>query len=344
MVDEVLSFLFDSNNPLFNEFYALEQRIYAQDKRWTPLNKQDLITLINTRTVPGKITCYLYKVQDMVKSRVMTITDMDSSEMYFAFFETVDRDSGKHIIRYILQEAESQGYSKVIGPRLSNLYLGLLTEGFKLPQTIFTVYNQDWYRDIFDDLDFKLAQKYLTFMFDRSINFDTIFHFLKNRIPTDIRTRNLDMTKLDQELNIFNNMNQVFSDREHYDQRTAGDDQSLAQLLLPIINPSYIVIAESIATGEAVGMVICLPDTYPSKRGEEISGVRFISITVLPAWQNRGVALAMIIRLAKTLLGQDELQYLEASFVMEENSAPISISKKFGAKSGRVFEILEKQL
>ncbi|MDV2990300.1 MAG: hypothetical protein P3T54_09190 [Dehalogenimonas sp.] len=258
---------------------------------------------------------------------------------WIGFFEALEnhQDAGGAILKECESFLRTAGAKSVLAPKVDNLLVGLLVSGFDQPQTILTNYNPPYYPEIFRKLGYRVTATMRTFNYSRS----------SAKLPevklSGFTTREFNLNRLPGEIVIFNRLqNTIFAGSHNYTPRTLEQDREMVASLLPFIDPELIIIAED-AAGEAVGLLICLPDVYQSFRNQEIKRGRVISIGVVPGWKTKGVGALMGSHLARNLLKKG-YEYLEASWILSDNLPPQNLAKRFIADDGKEFVLLGKSL
>jgi hypothetical protein len=235
------------------------------------------------------------------------------------------------------QVLSESGAKSVLAVKSDNQLVGLLTNGFTMPQTIFTGYNPPYYLDTF------LRHGYTVATGIRSLNFDADSVRKPDIKIRGFITREFNRRNLNEEIAVFNTLqNAIFADRNGYVSRTIDEDNEMVQSLIPFIDDELIIIAED-SDGNASGLLICLPDKYQVFKGEKQDRARLISIGVLPGWRYGGVGAMMISHLIKNLLKKG-YRTAEASWILEGNVDPQNVARRFNAKPGREFVLLKKNL
>ncbi|MGI2335076.1 MAG: hypothetical protein ACRKGH_00280 [Dehalogenimonas sp.] len=334
----------DDHNGI-NAFLEVARQVYKDNPIWVPESDQAFLQRYKAWQTSDNVTIQAFVAleDDQPVARACAIlnkgsVDNDSRPIgWIGFFETLEKhqDAGCAI----LSECESflceAGVKSVLAPKVDNLLVGLLVTGFDQPQTVLTNYNPPYYLDVFRKMGYHVTTILRTFNYLRG----------SAKLPdvnlSGFTTREFNINQLHSELLIFNRLqNNIFAGINNYAPRTFEQDQEMVQSLLPFIDSELIIIAED-ASGEPVGLLICLPDIYQSYRDHDIKRGRVISIGVVPGWKTKGVGALMGSHLARNLIKKD-YQYLEASWILSGNIPPQNLARRFNANAGKEFVLLGK--
>ena len=258
---------------------------------------------------------------------------------WIGFFESKKDcpEAAVAILEKCEQALVTAGARSVLAPKIDNLVLGLQTDGFSFPQTVYTNHNPPYYLDIFLKSSYKIKARLQTFLFTKS---DFVFSEIK--LP-GFGTRTFDRNNIEREIQIFHDLqNSLFTGGMGYVPRTLDEDRDLVSSFLPFIDDELIIIAED-TSGNQVGLLVCLPDIYQLAHEGKIDRARLISIGVLNGWSRNGVGAMMGSHLAKNLLAKG-YTVAEASWIFEDNKPPQNLAKRFQALPAREFVLLEKSL
>jgi GNAT superfamily N-acetyltransferase len=260
-------------------------------------------------------------------------------EGWLGFFESNQRhpQAGKAILEKCEQRLAAAGAISVVGPKIDNLILGLLVNGFSLPQTIFTNHNPPYYLELFKQCGFGVKTRILTYTFDRN----TV------RLPEikkmGFLTRTFNRFDFSKETLVFHQLqNSIFYGSVGWVPRTFDEDRELIESFLSFIDDELVIIAED-SKGNHVGLLVCLPDIYQPFREGLMTRARIISIGVLPGWERNGVGAMMVSHLITNLLKKG-YSSIEASWILDSNKLSQNLARRFNAVSGREFALLEKRL
>lgn len=328
------------------QFFLLPHEVYRHRPVWVPENRSAMRVFSDGAAGIVRVPL-LALAGDKAVARLVCIMhsrtrDEDTARQgWMGYFEALDgyREHALELIRYAEGVLVSSGAALVTVPRTDNQDMGFLVRGYRLPQTVMTMYNPPYYPALFEQAGYMVKKRSLCFTFSRQR-----FSIPRLALPGNVRTRELDMDNLEREVAIFNRLqNEIFQGRDGYIPRTVEEDKALINSVMPYLNKDLVIFAGD-EGGRPLGVVLCLPDFYQALKGEKITRARIVSIGVLPGWENKGVGKALGYHLMQNLLQKTEFEEAEASFIRSDNMPPQLLALKFGAKPGREFALLQKKL
>jgi len=330
-----------------NQFLDVARQVYKDDPIWVPESEQTFLqrfkawkTGLKVRMWPIVALEDNYPVARGAAILAKAATDEDGNPQgWIGFFESLEehRDAAESILHRCEDILRMAGAKSILAPKVDNLIVGLLTNGFTLPHTVLSNYNPPYYLNIFQQSGYEVRLKLHTFNFTR----ETVKR-AEIKLP-GFTTRESDRNRLPQELAIFNRLqNSIFTGTNQYISRTLEEDREMVQTFLPFLDDELVIIAED-KKRNAVGLLICLPDLYQAFKGDKINRARIISIGVMPGWKTKGVGSMMGSHLMQNLLKKG-YQTAEASWILERNIQPHNLVKRFNAASGKEYVLLGKKL
>ncbi|MCY3410416.1 MAG: GNAT family N-acetyltransferase [Candidatus Heimdallarchaeota archaeon] len=330
------------NNPVeMVMFFDLPQVIYSNDPIWMGENSDEI-----TRYIKQSKSVVLIAVeQTVIYARVICILNnkaiVDGKQQgWLGYFECLknQQKAGKELLDAACMYLKQNDFETVVGPKLDNLRLGLQIKGFNHPQSILSNYNPKYYQKIFKKAGFKIAFRTYAFYLTRKII--QKFNF---EMRNDIVTREFKIDDLENEIKIFASLNQqIFAGNNDYVPRTFEEERQLVHSLLPIIDPKLIIIAEH--ENKPIGMIVSILDANQKKKEGKIDRLRIISIGVLPEWHRKKVGAMLGAHLMRNGMPMENLQYAEASFILDHNIPSQLLAKRFNARVGRTFALFKKEL
>lgn len=329
-----------------SHFLEVATKVYEHDPIWVPQSETAF-----TQRFEDSSTQKRYRMWPIIALEdnspvaravaILATNAMDEvghCQGWIGFFEVLKEYQAT--AKCVLQRCEAilqvEGAQSVLAPKVDSLLVGLLTDGFGLPQTVLTNHNPPYYLGVFQDCGYEVYSRMRTFYFTR----ETVRR-LQVEIP-GFTTREFDRNRLPQEIAIFNKLqSSIFGRRIGYVARTLEEDQEMVQSFIPFLDDELVIIAED-RDLNPVGLLICLPDVYQALRVQQINRARIISIGVVPGLDRKGIGVAMSSHLMRNLLKKG-YQTAEASWILENNRLPQNLAKRFNARSGREFTLLRKQ-
>jgi ribosomal protein S18 acetylase RimI-like enzyme len=329
------------------QFLEVASGVYKDDPIWVPESEKEFIQRFKASKTGQKVGMWpvIALKDDSPVARGVAILakeavdEKGNPQGWLGFFEVLReyQSAAISILKRCEEILSKAGAKSVLAPKADNLLVGLLTNGFTLPQTILTSHNPPYYQMIFKKCGYEVKAKILTFYFAR----DTAKQF-KTSVP-GFTTREFNRKKLPQELLFFNRIQgSIFASSDSYLTRTLEEDKEMIDSLLPLLDDELVIIAED-RKGNPVGLLICLPDIYQAFKGVKVDRARIISIGVMPGWEKRGVGTMMGSHLMRNLLRKG-YQTAEASWILGSNMPPQNLAKRFNATPGREFILFGKNL
>jgi ribosomal protein S18 acetylase RimI-like enzyme len=328
-------------------FLGVATQVYEHDPIWVPESEQVFLQRFRAWKTSQKVRIWpIVALQDDYPvARGVSILPPESMDEYgnpqgwIGFFESLEKhqDAAESVLHRCEDILRSESVKSILAPKVDNLLVGLLANGFNLPQTILSNHNPPYYLGIFQKCGYQFISKMRTFDFTR----ETV---QRSHIELpDFTTREFDRDELPREVAIFNRLqNSIFAGMNHYISRTPEEDNEMVQSFLPFLDDELVIIAED-KKGNAVGLLICLPDIYQAFKGQEVKRARIISIGVIPGWGNKGVGPMMSSHLMRNLLKKG-YQTAEASWILANNIPPQNLAKRFNAAAGKEYVLLGKKL
>ena len=325
-------------------FHQLAQQVYEKDANWAPQSEAALQSLL-MRAGEVFVQPVLCLEGNTPLARAVAIRHPAAVHAsgqklgYIGFFECLSNapQSGQVVLTYAESLLRAQGAVIVQAPRVDNMLMGLVVDGFHLPQTVLTTHNPPWYADIFQAAGYQICEKMYTYVFDRKSAIQ-----LKFSLP-GVRTRTFNRQNLDDEIIIFHNLQQqIFQSHPGWVARTLEEDRQMIEGIMPMLDDDLVIIAEDNQARPA-GLLVCLPDVYQSGRGKAVDNARLISIGVTAPYLHKGLGVIMALHLARNLVDKG-YQTLEASWIRDSNIPPQNLVRRFMGKKGREFALFEKIL
>jgi ribosomal protein S18 acetylase RimI-like enzyme len=325
-----------------SQFREVALRVYRADKVWVPESEKLLLEWLSASGICdlSRVWTVIGRENNSPVARGVAILDTGAEPQgWIGFFESLEeyQNVALDVVRRCEEVLQAAGATSVLAPKFNNLLVGFQTDGFELPQTFLTNHNPAYYLPIFQRSGYQVHSRMRTICFDR----ETVAHF-HTRIK-GFTTRELNPERLSQELAIFNRLQgSIFASRDGYAPRTLVEDQKMLATFLPFLDHNLVIIAED-TESNSVGVLICFPDVYQAFKGQKIDRARIMSIGVAPGWKRNGVGAMMASHLLRNLL-EKGYRTAEAAWILERNSPPQNLAKRFNGEVGRKFVLLKKDL
>jgi hypothetical protein len=328
-------------------FYDVAKTVYRSDPVWAPAS-ETIVTqrFLSSELGKGRVVLVVAVENGQALARGAAIRATKSLEQaeqvqgYLGFFECVEgrSDAGQSVLRWCERSLVRLGATRVLAPKVDNQLAGLLVSGFELPHMFLTNHNPPHYLPLFLDRGYSVQSRICT------------FHFARETTPVpDVHlegfsTRVFDRTKLEEEILIFHNLQRaIFEQTPDYVPRTLEEDSALVESMLPYLQDDLVLFAEDSA-GNPVGLVVCLPDMYQAFQGQRIDRVRVVTVGAIPRLTHKGIGALLGAQLMKNIVRRGDISFCEGSIVLKSNLPPQNLAKRFRAKPGREFVLLDKAL
>ncbi|MFC1879536.1 hypothetical protein ACFLZW_06440 [Chloroflexota bacterium] len=327
----------------------MAEKIYQDDPVWAPSSeimwRQRFRHLYRNPTAFVLLLIALEGGQPVARCMLQLVPEArdegGNSQGWISFFEFCDgfQEAAKSMLTYGEKILKQQNALSVLIPKSDNQLVGLLTSGFHLPHIVYTNHNPVYYFDFLKSVDYIPKTRMVSLYFTR----ENVKKMIRLRLP-GLRTREFNRQNLEQEINIFHNLqNKIFEGRSGYLPRTYEEDQEMVTSYLPFLEDEFIIIAET-KDGSPVGLLACIPDFYQHLDGQQINRARIMSIGAIPGYRRRGIGILMGAHLMKNLVNNHKYEYAEASWILSHNRPPRNLAKRFNARPGREFWLLEKKI
>ncbi|HMP83743.1 MAG TPA: GNAT family N-acetyltransferase [Verrucomicrobiota bacterium] len=287
---------------------------------------------------------------------------------FFGFFECVkDRAVSHALMESAMNWARTKGLKNILGPLnpTTNEEGGLLVDGFDSPPVFMMTYNPPYYSDLVTGEGFTKAKDLLAYFFNLANTpmgrFERIASKFRKREPdisiTPIRKRNL-AECLAKVKSVYN---EAWQENWGFVPMTDAEVDFMAGRLKPLLTEGLAYVAET--PREPVGFLLAMPDFnqafkplkgqlltprffgfVPYLLGWKVPNVcRVITLGVKASHRGRGIEAAMLAEGLRTgfKLG---FQGIEASWILEDNTAVQRVIELFGGKVYKTYRVYERPL
>ena len=287
---------------------------------------------------------------------------------FFGFFECVnDRAVAHALVETAVGWARGRGMSKMLGPLnpTTNEEGGLLVNGFDSSPVFMMTYNPPYYADLVTNEGFTKAKDLLAYFFNLANTpmdrFERMVSKFKKREPdiaiTPIRKRNLTECLV----KVKAVYNEAWQENWGFVPMTDAEMDFMAARLKPLLTEGLAYVAET--PQEPVGFLLAMPDFnqafkplkgrlltpkflgfVPYLLGWKVPNVcRVITLGVKAKYRRRGIEAAMLAEGLRTgfRLG---FQGIEASWILEDNTAVQRVIELFGGKVYKTYRVYERTL
>jgi hypothetical protein len=345
---EIVEIRDPADEKALEQFHRVATRVYREDPVWVPESERMFSQRYREAQAPGAsrmVPVVALEAGQPVARGVAILAPgardkTGSLQGWIGFVECVreyPRAAGC-VLERCEQILGQLGAKSVLLPKVDNQLVGLLVKGFELPHMVFTNHNPPYYLELLESCGYEIQTNIYTLHFTRET---------AKQVHVKLRgftTREFNRDRLSEEIALFHELQQaIFSDRPGYIRRTLLQDRELVHSFLPFLRDDLVIIAED-RRGNPVGLLVCLPDIYQAFRGQEITRARIVSLGAIPRLAYRGgIGALMGAHVMRNLLRIPEYDFVEGSWVLGRNVSPRNLARRFHAKPGREFVLLQKE-
>jgi GNAT superfamily N-acetyltransferase len=356
------------------KFITLPRTLYSRDPLWSPpiwMEERRTFTTRNPLLAHSDYALFLARVDGKAAGRILVYVDHNFNDYYrskigmFGSFESVQKSE---VTRALFRKAErwltAQGMDRIRGPiHPVEECWGSLYRGFDRPATFMMPYNPPYYNDFLEDLGYRKVKDLLAFEGDSLEGYRIPERFIRFRekmsaYRPEFRIRPIDMKHLLRDAEtIWRISNQAIRNNWGWAPYGLGELQDTFKKLKPIADPDAIWIVED--SDRPVGFCLGFPDIniILRKIGGRLLPLGFISLlgmrrrlrdfrlfglAVLPEYQGMGLDVLLYMSLYEALAPRGVR--LEASYVLEDNSAMVNALRKLGLVQTKIYRVYEKAL
>ncbi|MFP4322468.1 MAG: hypothetical protein ACLFTK_08435 [Anaerolineales bacterium] len=300
---------------------------------------------------------------------------------FFGFFESIDDQAvAAALLNTAMEYVRGLGATALRGPAnfTVNEQYGLLVEGFDQYPIVLMPYNPPYYMTLLENAGFEKAMDLYSWRHDNDTVFSKLYEedgvteqrtiklIRRNNQRRKITVRTFDMRNKQRDFHIL---------RELYDKgweanwghvpMTDRELDALVEGLGFLLLPRYTLFGE--IDGEPAGFILIIPDfnqvlrhvrPHPGrptwwwylqaawhwKIRPKITGSRAILFGVKREYHGLGVDPAMFLYLAEQLVQDGRFDWLDASWILENNHPTNDLAVRFGAYIHRRHRIYQKTL
>jgi hypothetical protein len=358
-------------------FLRVSYHIYQDDPHWVAPLLRDLKKVFsdaNPLFEHAEMQLWVVAQRGRDVGRIAGIVDRNfntyqkNNAAFFGFFECINEHAVAHaLIEAVIHWARSKGLDKVLGPLnpTTNEESGLLVNGFDSSPVFMMTYNPPYYADLIAREGFVKAKDLLAYFFDLANTpmqrFERIAAKFKKRKPDiaiiPIRKRNL--TECLAKVKAV--YNEAWQTNWGFVPMTDAEVDFMAGRLKPLLTDGLAYVAET--PQEPMGFLLAMPDFnqafkplkgrmlttkllgfLPYLAGWKVPDVcRVLTLGVKAKYRGRGIEAAILAEGLRTgfKLG---FRSVEASWILEDNTAMQRIIELFGGKPYKTYRIYERPL
>lgn len=351
--------------------------IYANDPLWVaPLLGDLKKVFVDTNPLfeHAEMQLWVAERDGRDVGRIAGVVDRNFNEFHnertasFGYFECVnDRAVSQALFTAALDWARSRGMQRVLGPLnpTTNDESGLLIHGFNSAPVFMMTYNPAYYVDLVAAAGFTKAKDLFAYVFDLThvprARFDRIAEAFRQRHP-EIKVVPVTRKRLDHALGQVKEVyNEAWKRNWGFVPMTDAEINFMADRLKPLLIEGLAYVAVNVH--EPIGFLLAMPDfnqAFKPLKGRLLTprlfgalpyvlgwklpeSCRVVTLGVKAAYRGRGVETAMLAEGLKTgfKLG---FRAVEASWILEDNTAVQRIIRLFGGKPYKTYRIYERLL
>jgi len=360
------------------QFIKFPHQLYMDDRNYVPslnLLQGDMLGKKSNPFFQHGDACYFLAVNEENKTlgRIAAIFNKVHLDIYndgTGFFGYFDCINDPHVADLLLEKAASwlraKGLIKMSGPEnlTTNDSVGILTKGFDDPPCFLMPYNFPYYKTLLEQNGCKKILTLFSYKTEPAALPENMFQksaSLKTRLRKQgITIRFLDMKNFNHEMIALRKVyNEVNKDNWGFLPLDEASFQHMADDLRKLVDKESVLFAEE--EGKLVGFIVTVPDYnqafkkitngklfpfgwwYLVRGRKHVSRIRIMIMGVLPEWRGLGIDWCLYAGVAE-YVKNDQLDYGEACYVMENNTA---MNKMMGALGGRIvkeYQLFEKTL
>ncbi len=365
-----------------SDFINFPWKIYGDDPNWIAPLKAAVRALLDREKHPfygdgreADIELFLAHDDGRVVGRIAAIINHAHNRAhgeragFFGFFECEDRPD---VARDVLAAAENwvreRGAEVVRGPvnPSTNYECGLLVEGFERPPVLMMAYNPRYYTDLIEGAGYTKAKDlwaYFSPVHGTSLErLERLADRTRRRNP-GLVTRGANMKDFTGEVRLAKSIyNSAWEDNWGFVPVSDGEFDWLAKELKPVVLPELVRFA--FVDGEAVGVLLCVPDWNPVmgdldgspfrhplrtlkhvlySKAENMEGLRLILLGVKPGFRDRGIE-AVLLGEGLRVSIDTGYQWCEYSWILEDNELTKRAVRLMGGEVYKVYRVYEKTL
>lgn len=358
-------------------FLQVAYPIYAGDPHWVApllMDVEKVFSDANPFFEHAQMQLFVAVQAGRDVGRIAAILDREyvksqqDQAAFFGFFETInDPQVSQALFDAANGWARQQGARRVLGPMnpSTNDECGLLVSGFDRSPVFMMTYNPAYYVGLVEQAGFSKSKDLLAFFFDLANTpmdrFERIAAKFAKREP-ELRLRPIRKKTLAQDIKKVTEVyNEAWEANWGFVPMTDHEIQFMAARLKPLLYEGLAYLME--APNEPVGFLLASPDynqALKHLKGRLLSPglfqalpyllqwkttdiVRVITLGVKPRYRGRGIEAAMLCDGLRTGF-KAGFKCVEASWVLEDNTAVQRVIELFGGKVYKTYRIYGKML
>jgi GNAT superfamily N-acetyltransferase len=360
------------------EFISLPWRVYADDPAWVPPLRREVHAFLDPAKHPfyrhGAAQTFLARRGTDVVGRILASDDPHYNARHetnvgmFGLFEALD---DPEVASALLEAAagwlRTRGRTAMLGPieYSTNYTCGLLVDGFETPPRVLMNHNPPYYRGLLEGWGLAPAKELYAWWIDRAPDLRPWLKRASRVASRGVTLRPIRKRDLSSEIE----RAKLIYDEAWYEnwgsvRMTDAEFADLGQHLAEIADEELLIMAER--DGQPVGFSLSLPDVNEAFRAvgdgrlvkwgflpvglvklllgmRRIRTFRYLALGVLPGFQGRGIAEAMVLRTLEVAL---EAGYTgcEMGWTLDDNDRVNRAIRRVGAQRYKTYLIYSKPI
>ena len=364
--------------PDLEAFISLPWRVYADDSAWVPPLRREVHAFLDRDRHPfyrhGAAQAFVARRGEEVVGRILASDDPHYNERHgtnvgmFGLFESAnDAEVANALLETAARWLRARRRTGMLGPieYSTNYTCGLLVEGFDTPPRLLMNHNPPYYRSLLEGYGLATVKELYAWWIDQQPDLRPWLARADRIARRGIILRSISKKHLSTEVEKAKLIyNQAWYDNWGSVRMTDAEFDDLGRHLADIADENLLVMAEK--DGEPVGFSLSLPDANEAFRAvgdgrlvqwgfvplgvaklliglRRIKTFRYLALGVLPGFQGRGIAEAMVLR---TMHEAVKAGYTgcEMGWTLDDNDRVNRAITAVGAKRYKTYRIYQGAL
>ncbi len=299
----------------------------------------------NQFALAGIATCLLLMEEDMPCGRLALYENKDllynnTSAIAIGNYECIDKhEAAKTLLNSAFEIAKEKDYTYIIGPMNGSTWKAYRFIDSQTNPLFFTEnLHQHYYSQQFEANGFGAISHYLS-QVDTDLAFGKYLYLKERFDQQQINIRSIDMNNLEKELLLLYDLcSEVFVHNFLYTPISSKDFLNLYLLLMPILNPDLIILAEDTVTGKLAGFIFAIPDLFDASK----QSIIIKTLARNPARKYAGIT-QLLCDMIVQYASQNHITKLYHAFMHVQNKS-VNVSAKFSGNDFRHYTLFGKAL
>lgn len=359
------------------EFVALPFTIHKTHPQWVPSLKKDDEKLLTCEKHPFWQTAsrklFIAHSEGKLIGRIAAIVDEKYNSYAgqkcgaFGFFECENNREAAHLmLEHSKKWLEEQGMSYMRGPLnpSTNYSCGLLVSGFQHAPALMMPWNPPWYAELLESWHLRKEQDLFAYLIrkDQLALPEWLTSEVKRVYDSGLFTcRPSSKKTLAQDISDMLELYRLsWADNWAFSPLSPGEAREHIKELSAILDPRFFVLFYH--EKKPVAGMVALPDMNPllkrlngklgllspwhymRSRGEIRKGYRIMLFGILPEYRLQGLPLLLLDYMLKQAAAIPEFEWVEGSWVLEDNIAIDDLIEDFGGELYKRYRIYRREI